>query len=240
MGVTPDSGYSISFTQLYSALNNDNPTANSNISASVLMNESWPKGPSPGDGTYPYICWGVSGSYNYANRIANAPHSASMQAFYGINGTCQDDCSWPAYRVEYSIDVLFGDSNDNITDMTFAIKDSSLTNTLVSDYQAILQGPGPTTTDNFCLSTQYTPNVQNCYWTLDFTCEYRNSGQGSMRGFCDTNDGNGYVQVFAVNPIYDATTYNLSYNTNGYAPTASANDLPTSYGGGFKWKFEFN
>jgi hypothetical protein len=239
MGVTPDSGYSISFTQLYSALNNDNPTANSNISASVLMNESWPKGPSPGDGTYPYICWGVSGSYNYANRIANAPHLASMQAFYGINGTCQDDCSWPAYRVEYSIDVLFGDSNDNITDMTFAIKDSSLTNTLVSDYQAILQGP-TNITDNFCLSTQYTPNVQNCYWTLDFTCEYRNKGQGSMRGFCDTNDGNGYVQVFVVNPIYDATTYNLSYNTNGYAPTASANNLPTSYGGGFKWKFEFN
>jgi len=233
MGATPSSGNPISFTQLYSALNNDNPTANSYIYACVFMIESWPKGPSPGDSTYPYICWGVSGSYNYANRIANAPNSASMELFYDLSGTCIDDCSWPAYRVEYTIDVLFGDSSDNINDVTFAIKDSSLTNTLVSDYQAALAGPGPTTTGPFTLSTEYTSNVHNCYWTLDFTCDYRNKGQGSMRGWCDTNDGNGYVQVFAVNPIYDATTYNLSYNTNGYAPTASAS-------GGFKWKFEFN
>ena len=240
MGATPSTGYPISFSDLYDALNNANPTANSNISASVLMNESWPKGPSPGDATYPYICWGVSGSYNYANRIANAPHSASMQAFYDIKGTCMDDNSFPSYGVEYSIDVLFGDSTDNIADITFAIKDSSLTNTLVSDYQSLLAGPGPGGAGPFILSTEYTSNVHNCYWTLDFTCEYRNKGQGSMRGLCDTNDGNGYVQVFVVNPIYDSTTYNLGYNTNGYAPTASANDPGVSYGGGFKWKFEFN
>ena len=231
----PASGSTISFTDVFVAANTFlSPSTITNISASILFNESWPKGPY-GDNTYLYTGWGSSGSYNYANRLCGTRQqntSQSLGLFYDLSGHCVDDNSWPSYGVEYSIDLVFGDSSDNITDVTFAIKDSSLTNTLVSDYQSLLQGP-VSATDTIQLSYEDTPSVQNCYWTLDFTCEYGNSGQGSMRGFCDTNDGNGLVQVFVVNPIYDATTYNLSYNTNGYAPTASAS-------GGFKWKFEFN
>ena len=239
MGVTPASGSTITYSDIFISANPDlNPATVTNISASILMKEPWPKGPY-GNSTYPYTGWGSSGSYNYANRLCGTRQQNTTQSlgkFYDLRGTCVDDNSWPSYGVEYSVDVLFGDSNDNITDVEFKITDSLTTTTLVSDSQAILEGPF-SATDTIQLSTEYTPNVQNCYWTLDFTCEYKNSGQGSMRGFCDTNDGNGLVQVFVVNPIYDATTYNLSYNTNGYAPTAS---LTGSTGGGFKWKFEFN
>ena len=151
-------------------------------------------------------------------------------------GTCSDSNSFPCYTVEYSIDVTFGGS-DTITDVTFRITDSTTSTTLVSDYQANLNGPGPTTTGPFILSTESTPNVQNCYWTLDFTCYYRDKGTGVLRGWCDANDGTGEQNIFNLNPIVDGTTYNLSYNTNGYAPTAS---LTGSSGGGFKWRFEFN
>lgn len=237
---TPASQSAISFTDVYQSANNATPSANSNISASVLMKQSWPKGPY-GDSTYPYTGWGTSGSYNYDNRLCGTRQQNTTQSlgkFFDLQGTCEGTNLnvFPNYTVEYIIDVLFG-TTDTITDVTFKITDSLTTTTLVSDYQADLGGPGPNTIGPILLSTDYTPNVQNCYWTLDFYCDYRNKGQGSMRGLCDANDGNGYVQVFVVNPIYDSTTYNLNYAGTGYAPSAS---LTGSTGGGFKWRFEFN
>lgn len=237
MGVTPASGSTITYNDV---LDSANPglTPGTNVSASVFMKESWPKGPY-GNSTYPYTGWGSSGSYNYANRLCGTRQQNTTQSlgkFYDLRGTCIDDNSWPSYGVEYSVDVLFGNTDDDITNVEFKITDSLTTTTLVSDSQAILEGPsaeyGP-----IQLSTEYTPNVQNCYWTLDFYCDYRNKLTGSMRGFCDANDGAGSVQIFNINPILEGTTYNLNYAAQGPQPTAS---FTGSTGGGFKWRFEFN
>ena len=233
--VTPASQSQISYNNIYESANFSSP--GSDISASVLMKQSWPKGPY-GDSTYPYIGWGTSGSYNYANRLCGTPSQPTTQSlgkFFDKMGTCTDSNAFPYYSVQYDIDVLFG-VNDTITDVTFKITDSLTTTTLVSDYQADLNGPGLNVIGPLLLSTEYTPNVQNCYWTLDFYCDYRSVSTGSMRGYCDANDGAGSVQVFNINPMLDGTTYNLEYTTTGYAPTAS---LTGSTGGGFVWRFEF-
>lgn len=233
--VTPASQSQISYNNIYESANFSSP--GSDISASVLMKQSWPKGPY-GDSTYPYTGWGTSGSYNYANRLCGTPSQPTTQSlgkFFDKMGTCTDSNAFPYYSVQYDIDVLFG-VNDTITDVTFKITDSLTTTTLVSDYQADLNGPGLNVIGPLLLSTEYTPNVQNCYWTLDFYCDYRSVSTGSMRGYCDANDGAGSVQVFNINPMLDGTTYNLEYTTTGYAPTAS---LTGSTGGGFVWRFEF-
>ena len=237
--VTPASGSSINFYDVFVSSNFSlNPSTVTNISASILMKQSWPKGPY-GDNTYTYTGWGTSGSYNYANRLCGAPSQPTTQSlgkFFDKMGTCSDGGALPYYSVQYDIDVLFGVS-DTITDVTFKITDSLTTTTLVSDYQADLFGPGPTTTGPFILSTEDTPNVQNCYWTLDFYCDYRTKSTGSMRGFCDANDGLGEQTIFNINPILDGTTYNLNYALLSVTPTAS---LTGSSGGGFVWRFEFN
>jgi hypothetical protein len=238
--VTPASQSAISFTDVYQSANNAAPSANSNISASVLMKQSWPKGPY-GDSTYPYTGWGSSGSYNYANRLCGVRQQNTTQSlgkFYDLLGTCEghDLNVFPNYTVQYDIDVLFGGS-DTITDVTFKIIDSTNTATLVSDYQADLGGPGPNIIGPILLSTDQTPNVQNCYWTLDFYCDYRSVTNGSMRGFCNANDGTGEQVQFTINPITDGNTYNLNSALLSVTPTAS---LTGSTGGGFKWRFEFN
>lgn len=238
--VTPASQSAISFTDVYQSANNATPSANSNISASVLMKQSWPKGPY-GDSTYPYTGWGTSGSYNYANRLCGAPSQPTTQAlgkFFDLQGTCEgtNPNVFPNYTVQYDINILFGGS-DTITDVTFKIVDSTNTATLVSDYQADLGGPGPNTIGPILLNTDYTPNVQNCYWTLDFYCDYRSVINGSMRGFCDANDGTGEQFQFIINPITDGTTYNLNSALLSVTPTAS---FTGSSGGGFKWRFEFD
>ena len=233
--VTPASQSTISYNNIYESANFSSP--GSDISASVLMKQSWPKGPY-GDSTYPYTGWGTSGSYNYANRLCGTPSQPTTQylgKFFDKMGTCTDSNAFPYYSVQYDIDVLFGVS-DTITDVTFKITDSLTTTTLVSDYQADLNGPGLNVIGPLLLSTESTPNVQNCYWTLDFYCDYRTVSTGSMRGFCDANNGAGEQLIFGVNPILDGTTYNLEYTTTGYAPSAS---LTGSTGGGFVWRFEF-
>ena len=236
MGVTPASGSTITYNDV---LDSANPglTPGTNVSASVFMKESWPKGPY-GNNTYPYTGWGSSGSYNYANRLCGTRQQNTTQSlgkFYDLRGTCIDDNSWPSYGVEYNIDVLFG-AADTITNVEFKITDSLTTTTLVSDSQADLGGPGPNVLGPFQLNTEYTPNVQNCYWTLDFYCDYRSVLTGSMRAYCDANDGTGEQNVFIINPILDGTTYNLNYALLSVTPTAS---LTGSSGGGFKWRFEF-
>ena len=239
MGVTPSSGSTISYNDVLDSANLG-LTPGTNVSASVFMKESWPKGPY-GNSTYPYTGWGSSGSYNYANRLCGTRQQNTTQSlgkFYDLLGTCEgtDYNVFPNYTVEYSVDVLFGSADDDITNVEFKITDSLTTTTLVSDSQALLEGPaaeyGP-----FLLSTENTPNVQNCYWTLDFYCDYRNKLTGSMRGICDANDGNGPQTIFNLPTILEGTTYNLEYTTTGYAPSAS---LTGSTGGGFKWRFEFN
>ena len=237
--VTPASGSSINFYDVFVSSNFSlSPSTVTNISASILMKQSWPKGPY-GDNTYTYTGWGTSGSYNYANRLCGTPSQPTTQSlgkFFDKMGTCSDGGALPYYSVEYSIDVLFGNNDDDITNVEFKITDSLTTTTLVSDSQALLEGPaaeyGP-----FLLSTESTPNVQNCYWTLDFYCDYRNKLTGSMRGICDANDGNGPQTIFNLPTILEGTTYNLEYTTTGYAPSAS---LTGSTGGGFVWRFEFN
>jgi hypothetical protein len=239
MGVTPSSGSTISYNDVLDSANLG-LTPGTNVSASVFMKESWPKGPY-GNNTYPYTGWGSSGSYNYANRLRGTRQQNTTQSlgkFYDLLGTCEgnDPGVFPNYSVQYDIDVLFGGS-DTITDVTFKITDSLTTTTLVSDYQADLNGPGLNIIGPLLLSTDQTPNVQNCYWTLDFYCDYRSVLTGSMRGFCDANDGNGEQTIFNINPILEGTTYNLNYAAQGPEPTAS---FTGSTGGGFKWRFEFN
>jgi hypothetical protein len=245
MSLTPSSGNPITFTNLYDGTMNTSPASNSNISASVIMSQSWPKGPSPGDATYPYIGWGGSGSYNIANRLCGAPTQSSnlsLSDFYDLLGTCEgtDFSVFPNYTVQYKLDNIFANSSDTIDDITFSIKDSSLGTTLVSDYQTLLTGPTElipaNPADFILLSTNTTSNVQNCYWTFDFTCNYRNLGTGRAQGYCDANDGLGSQLIFNVS-IADATTYNLEYTTTGYAPSAS---LTGSTGGGFQWSFVFD
>ena len=232
MGVTPSSGSTISYNDVLDSANLG-LTPGTNVSASVFMKESWPKGPY-GNSTYPYTGWGSSGSYNYANRLCGTRQQNTTQSlgkFYDLLGTCEGT----DYNVEYSVDVLFGSADDDITNVEFKITDSLTTTTLVLDSQALLDNGseyGP-----FLLSTDQTPNVQNCYWTLDFYCDYRNKLTGSMRGICDANDGNGPQTIFNLPTILEGTTYNLEYTTTGYAPSAS---LTGSTGGGFKWRFEFN
>ena len=239
MGVTPSSGSTISYNDVLDSANLG-LTPGTNVSASVFMKESWPKGPY-GNSTYPYTGWGSSGSYNYANRLCGTRQQNTTQSlgkFYDLLGTCEgtDYNVFPNYTVEYSVDVLFGNADDDITDVEFKITDSLTTTTLVSNSQALLEGPN-SETDIILLSTEYTPNVQNCYWTLDFYCDYRNKLTGSMRGICDANDGNGPQTIFNVTPILEGTTYNLNYALLSVTPTAS---FTGSTGGGFKWRFEFN
>jgi hypothetical protein len=243
MGVTPSSGSTISYNDVLDSANLG-LTPGTNVSASVFMKESWPKGPY-GNNTYPYTGWGSSGSYNYANRLCGTRQQNTTQSlgkFYDLLGTCEgtDFNVFPNYTVQYKFESLFANPSDTIDDITFSIKDSSLGTTLVSDYQTVLTGPLESIpvdpADYILLSTDTTPNVQNCYWTLDFACNYRNIGTGRVLGFCDANDGNGSVNIFNVS-IADGNTYNLSYTTDGYAPTAS---LTGSTGGGFKWRFEFD
>jgi len=242
MAVLPTSGSQIGFYDVFLSANGAlDPGTITNISASVLMRQSWPKGPY-GDSTYPYTGWGSSGSYNYANRLCGVRQqnvTQSLGKFYDLMGTTvgNDLAQDPNYSVQYDIDVLFSAGGDTITDVTFKITDSLTTTTLVSDYQADLNGPGLNIIGPILLSTEYTPNVQNCYWTLDFYCDYRNKLTGSMRGLCDANDGNGYQTIFNINPILEGTTYNLNYAAQGPEPTAS---FTGSTGGGFKWRFEFN
>jgi len=239
MGVTPSSGSTISYNDVLDSANLG-LTPGTNVSASVFMKESWPKGPY-GNNTYPYTGWGSSGSYNYANRLCGTRQQNTTQSlgkFYDLLGTCEgtDPNVFPNYVVEYSIDVLFGNADDDITNIEFKITDSLTTTTLVSDSQVILEGP-VSATDFILLSTDQTPNVQNCYWTLDFYCDYRNRLTGSMRGYCDANDGTGEQVRFNINPILEGTTYNLNYAAQGPEPTAS---FTGSNGGGFRWRFEFN
>jgi hypothetical protein len=239
MGVTPSSGSTISYNDVLDSANLG-LTPGTNVSASVFMKESWPKGPY-GNNTYPYTGWGSSGSYNYANRLCGTRQQNTTQSlgkFYDLLGTCEGTNYnvFPNYSVEYSIDVLFGGS-DTITDVTFKIVDSTNTATLVLDYQADLGGPGPNTIGPILLSTDQTPNVQNCYWTLDFYCDYRDVLTGSVRGYCDANDGTGEQVQFVVPEIYEGVTYNLNSALLSVTPSAS---FTGSSGGGFKWRFEFN
>jgi hypothetical protein len=245
MGVlTPASQSAINFYDVFTSANFYlSPSTITNISASILMKQSWPKGPY-GDSTYPYTGWGTSGSYNYANRLCGTPSQPTAQSlgkFFDKQGTCTDSNAFPYYGVRYTLEKIFGDSSDTINNITCSIKDSSLGTILVSNSQSALIGPtefipSSNPSEFIILSTEATPNVQNCYWTLDFDCNYRTSGTGRVLGFCDANDGNGLVNIFDI-AIADGNTYNLSYTTDGYAPTAS---LTGSGGGGFIWEFQFN
>jgi hypothetical protein len=240
MGVTPSSGSTISYNDVLDSANLG-LTPGTNVSASVFMKESWPKGPY-GNNTYPYTGWGSSGSYNYANRLCGTRQQNTTQSlgkFYDLLGTCEgtDPGVFPNYVVEYDIDVLFGTVDDDITNIEFKIVDSTNTATLVSDSQALLEGPGLNIIGPILLSTDQTPNVQNCYWTLDFYCDYRNKLTGSMRGYCDANDGTGEQVQFTEPEIYEGVTYNLNSALLSVTPSAS---FTGSSGGGFKWRFEFN